>query len=786
MKQKNHSNDKQLAQEQTKLIRSLEGIGDILVFEAKRRSKNKTVLEGLKKISDIIKRLFSIQREDPDKFDKIVLSQELFNLFQEDKQEAQLRLAFDPTKYLICFSSALNQILRIHEEAIKSKNDEISRFAVYHLNWILAEVSQTQNNHLFVEQLLRSLAEGSRKAVEENDVSMYAASIHWYTDIIFNRLKQREGNFNLGYLELFDRYFFFSVRTIVTEEQTKLFQSLISSLVERVSIPSYLGEEIWNYGHLILYSDLEKYREVDKEHKIDERIIELDETQGDIDTQEKLENWIGRFNDLKTKIEPQLNSSQKDKAKEIEDEIIEFANSQFKYNNLLEIVFAIGAYCLFKQRMDYIRYLWEYKQPPDSDATWVGHDIIPSTIDGVIKFYFRKGLFERRFDFWEGHHGTRGYFRKYFLLLLLFVLHRIRKNQNGKYPEIENYNLPKLPVYRLSDLEHSSDEFVGISKELKTETDTLRMLGFNIDQLEELFSEKLVPFLSALKTKAQERIKSIERDEPISPQKVDEFKKQVVEAFTKSANFRIILKHFGLFEDRTLVEEVEGGERLGINIIDDKAAFFEEWYVSYSRWGENYGKQLAQAENLDLFGEIAAQCKEIKEDQLSRVLDGFADLSSVIMLGSRWLSLRYSGGKENFKPKWTVKSDAEMKGLVGWYLYKDREIPVYEVFHSGADQRILTINKSKFGKLIQQSPFNANEDRDLKKDIFYMNVQEVSRKQELLEEFTKNPPPWLLDKGDKEKQVEYLKGKVLIQIFERYEFSKDQEFEGYLMRVERK
>jgi len=436
--------------------------------------------------------------------------------------------------------------------------------------------------------------------------------------------------------------------------------------------------------------------------------------------------------------------------------------------------------------MDYIKYLWEYKQPPDSDASWVGHDIVPSTLDGVIKFYFRKSLFERRFDFWEDHHGTRGYFKKYFLLLLLSVLRGIRKNEIEKYPEIENYNLPKLSVYRLSDLEHSADEFAGISKELTKETETLRMLGFNTEQLEELFSKKLLPFLSMLKTKAQERIKSIERDEPISPKKVDEFKKRVVEGFDKSANIRIILRHLGLFEDRTLVEEREDQERLGINIIDDKAAFFEEWYISYSRWGESYGEQLAQAENRDLFETIAAQCKEIKQGELGSAFDSFVDLSSVIMLGSRGSSWRYLERKENFKPTWTVKSETEVKGLAGWYIYKDREIPVYEVFHGGVDQKILIINKSKLGKLIQYSPFNANEDKELRKDIFYMNVQEVTKKAELLEELIKNPPQWLLDKGDKEKQIEYLKGKVLIHIFERYEYSKDPEFEGYLTRIESK
>ena len=82
----------------------------------------------------------------------------------------------------------------------------------------------------------------------------------------------------------------------------------------------------------------------------------------------------------------------------MEGDIRDFVTAQFKYSNLTEVAFAIGAYCLFKQKPEYIRYLWEYKQPPDSDAGWIGSDITPNTIISVLQLYLGRGLIERKIN----------------------------------------------------------------------------------------------------------------------------------------------------------------------------------------------------------------------------------------------------------------------------------------------------------------------------------------------------------------------------------------------------
>jgi hypothetical protein len=780
MKQKNYLKNKDLILKQERFIQSLEGIGDILVFETKRRNKNKIVIASLKRIKNIIKDFLAIQKYDPDKFERLLLAQEFFDLYEKDEKEAKFRLAFDPYEYLISFSTAINQILRIHEAAIETKNVEISRSSIHNLKLILAEVAQTPKNDLFVEQLLKYLAGATRLAIENQDRSMYAASIHWYIDIVFNKLGQKDGDFDLSYLELFDKYFFSSVKYIISENQTSLFNALVSALVDGVHIPNYYSGEVWNYG-LVLHKDLQKYNQLDTKYGIEKRIKELADSQNDLYTKEKLESWLKKFDELKAIIEPNLNEKQRKEAKEIEEKIRNFAISQFKYQNLLEIIFAIGAYCLFKQRYDYIKYLWEYKQPPDSDAIWIGQDITLRTLDEVIQFYFRKGLFERKFDFWEGHHESEIYYKQYFLLLLARILQGIPADTEGRYSQIENFKLPDLHIYRLSDIEYSIDDFVKLAADLKQNANMLAKIGFDTTKLDEIFDAKLAPFLKKIKEEAIKQISAKHKSGNISQKKVEEFKKEVLKSFYDGANLReIFIKYFNAYEDKTKEKILDKKERFGINIVDDKASFFDEWHVHYVGWGKNYGHDLASGENSHLLEEIAKDCQEISKEDFEATLSKFKNPKDIVIFATNILLWQFFQNFKEFKPKWYRDVELlEVKGFGGWYDFNGQLIPVFETHHRNIEKQVLILNKNKIGKLIQLSPLNEGEDESLIKEIFYMNIQAFSENNDLMEQFIKKPPEWLKKIGDEQKQREHLQECVLIHIFERFEYNKPKDFEGY-------
>jgi len=766
-------------------MNSLDGIGDVLVVETKRRSKNKVVLQGLKRIENIIKTLFNIQKDDPDKFERLILAQEYYELHAKDEKDARFRLAYNPEKYLISFSTAVNQILRVHEAATEVKNFEISKYAVYHLNQLLADISQTAKNDLIVEQLLKYLAGVSRVAIENQDKSMYLASINWYINIVFGRYRQKESRFDLSYLGLFDRSFFDSVKYIVSENQTLLFKSLISSLVDDISIPSYNKGKIWKYGHLILGSNFDKYNQLEKEHKIENRIKELVNSENYLDTKEKCKEWIDKFEEIKNVLIPNFSNEQHKKASEIEIEIREYIDAQFKYNNLLEIVFSIGTYCLFKQKPEYIKYFWEYKQPHDCDASWIGHDIVPNTIDEAVKLYFKKGLLGREINFWEGHHGTEKYKKEYFLLLLSRLLQHVIKNDEGRYIEIENYKLPDLHIHKLSDLENAVNDLVKVAVELKLQNDYLRALGFDVTTLEELFDNKVIPFLNGLKLKAQERIKFIQGNQNLSNTKICMFKDNVLKGYIENSSLIKLLNYYKLYEDKT--NEIKEGKetKYGIFTVDVKGAFFDEWHVYYGNdWGTNYGSSLASSEKSFLYSKIANECEVINQSEFENILDRFDNISDILILITSGALHSFFERSNNFKSKWhkDVKQ-IKLDGFVGYYSYKENSIPVFETYYKELNDQILILNKSRFGTLVQYSPLYEGESLDLKKGNLFINVESLSENNDRMEEFIKKPPNWLKEKGDERIQRAYLQERVTIQISERFEYKKHEEFEGYVIKL---
>jgi len=551
---------------------------------------------------------------------------------------------------------------------------------------------------------------------------------------------------------------------IISENQTPLFERLVSSLVDGVHIFPYDRGKIWEFGHIVLRSNLKKYNELDKRHNVENKLKELANSQNGLHTKEKLNGWLKKFDEFKKILEPHFDQQQEQEAKKLEMDIIEYVNSQFKYNNLLKTVFAIGGYCLFKKKPEYIRYLWEYKQPPDSDALWTGHDIVPNTINGLINLYFKKGFSKGEFDFWEGHHGSEIYYKQYFLLLLARTLRALKRE------EIENYNLSKLNIHLLSGLEYSIDEFVQIAKNLKEQTEILDKIGFNTARLDELFDNRLLPFLKSLKTKAQEEIKSLQRKQCISSKRVSEFKAQVLKGFNESTIIRNIFKHYKLYKDRTNEKWEGSSRRFGINRVDSKGAFFDEWYVDYGKWGVYYGRDLASGENLDLLNQITANCKEIKESQFEQTLGKFNNLSDIIIFATKETLYSFFGNSKNFLPKWHKNSpQLDLKSFEGWYLFKGLHIPIFEIPHRIGKQ-IFILNKLKLGTLLQYSPLNKGESNELKKDIFYMNVQVFSENQELMDKFIQEPPEWLNRIGSEEKQKQYLCERVLISIFERFAY----------------
>lgn len=288
--------------------------------------------------------------------------------------------------------------------------------------------------------------------------------------------------------------------------------------------------------------------------------------------------------------------------------------------------------------------------------------------------------------------------------------------------------------------------------------------------------------LRKAKQRQEEAENELKRSAKISAEKVDEFKQQVIKGFYESAVIRDIFKNYKIYYDKTKKTYIDKLTRYGVKVVDDKAAFFEDWHVHYVDWERHYGKNLAFGEDSDLIEKISNQCIEVKD--IEPILNKFDNVSDIIIIAIGMESYWHFSNSANFRPEW-YKDIPQLKvnGFMGWYVHNNKNIPIFKVYNIYVDNKILILNKSKLGMLIQYSPLNKEESSEFKKDIFCMNIQSFSENEELIGELIEEQPEWLKKIGDKEAQIKHLETQVLISIFERFEYKKAKDFEGYILKL---
>lgn len=338
-----------------------------------------------------------------------------------------------------------------------------------------------------------------------------------------------------------------------------------------------------------------------------------------------------------------------------------------------------------------------------------------------------------------------------------------------------------LPFDRqLSYLAEDNSRLMMVLKDMETNKDKWNSV-LNEQEIDKLDVMKII--LKNIKKKQDEKDRKIVINKSISQIKIEEFKKEVIDIFYKNASIREILMHYNLYLNKLNTKKTDM-QRLGINRIDDKEAFFDDWHIGYQGCGAGYGRDLAFGENLDLFRKIIKSCKKIDIEDFNEKINNIKNMEEMIIIADIHSVSSFFHGNKNYVPSYhknCPKKDINL--FKGIYRTKKSDIRIYEVFLRKINNNILLLNYEKLGKLIQLTPLGKDDDESNITDIFYISIKAFSENFNILEKFIKNPPKWLEDIGNEVEQRKYLIQKVLVHIFERYEFTIDREFEGYLFKV---
>jgi len=776
-----------ISKSQEEYINSIEAIYAYLFYEVRKKTRNEFVKTSLDRLKNLITKLLDISQHNPQKFDDLILTQEFKDLYNhsKDKDEARFQLSYNKEQYLTPFYKPIEKLINIHQTSIDYNNLEISSYASEILYHLLRHLSQVKNMHIFVDQLLNAIYKMSNYAINKNDPSMYLTAVNWYIDIVFMDSYDDKMLFNIQYLDNFDEYFIRSIKNIINREISPLYEALISYLITgfyRLHYPDY---QIMSFEKSLLETNYDSFNKLDKYYNLHKRMIDLEIGYSSIINKENLKKWLDDFEDYASIYEKIYRDLDIDNFQNIKSVIINNAYYKYKYNNLMVIAFLIGPYCIFKNRYDYIKYLWEYNQPPDSDATWASDHIIPKTPTELIDMYFNKMSRDKYELFKEDRHGITKYIKQYFILLLMQYL-RFSFEWINQPSGLANFNLNDYDSYTLSDISHQADELKQTAQSLKLQNKLFEELNFEINEAHKLLDEDINHFLDNLKKMAIEKIENYKVNFSASPKKIEEVKKKTIEEFYQNASIRILLDRYDCIENNCTIPYVGILGRRGINGVYDKEAFFDEWYVNYSLGGYRFGLDLAAIENNYLRKILSGSCENLDYKKIVDVLEQFDELDNVVIIALNIFSRRFFDDDINFQPNWKLEPNdiIDIGTFEGFYKFKEHKIPVFRIFDNIKLKSVAIINLKKSLILKQYSPLNIDDDNCLQKAIFYMSVKAFSEDKKLLDEFLENPQPWLSEKGDREEQRKYLLKKVLIQFYERLDLVKLPTFQGYIMNTE--
>lgn len=747
-------------QSQEQFIQSVEGIGEILAA-AVGLKKTAVVRSGLKQLNELFDAIQELRIKDINQFEKLILTEDILSRAEKDPEAARFELHYNPSKHAIGLQVLIDQFLKVHKAAIATQHDEASRYSIYHLNDVLAKATIQTGNGLIVRQILNALSEAAQLAMKMGDRSMYAAGVHWYTDTLFTLRRNPEKRFELEYLQIFNDRFFQIACFAIKNRHNHFFSGLVSSLVDGIMPDMNWEEAFWAVARF----DVTKDSDFDP-NLYSQRISKLLTDGYSEELQGKLFLVVDEISSLVKK-----NAKKSIVDAEFLPALQSLKNSlseRIKYDELIRLGLAIGAYCVSQEAEEQLVSLWEYKQPDDADAHYVGHDIIPSGLNRIFSLFYSGQVIYRDYEFHDGHHGTRIYFDRYLVLLLA---RNAKRNNDDRLNYINN----PLILHRIWD---STDHLQQYAREMSS-TDIWRgVLKSNGGDL----LEKVISQLSKAKESSKSHLDEYVVKTPIAESKLSEFQQNFIEEFESENISRKLLAKYGIY---TACPEIQAASApnsttRGIKEVANKEPFLRDWYSTYMDTGKPYGRRFAITET-EYLAEKLLQTIPCLLPQPNIAPTGFLDSlhsavryleksghEATVILSSYDVETN-SGFRDSpdYIPQWDANCPkSDIRGYAGCLKHENRLIPIFWV-GSSLKKIACVLDLKKIGEWFQYSPIESAEDIPFKHNDFYLRIESFGQSEKALTDILDQNPPWLKNHQDPRG---YLLRNVLLTVRESFEY----------------
>ena len=464
-----------------------------------------------------------------------------------------------------------------------------------------------------------------------------------------------------------------------------------------------------------------------------------------------------------------------------------------------EVVYGLSSWVLFKYHTDP-----ELKDYFDAIKVY-----LPSDIEDLTKLFLAVHTFEKvesfGWDNWE-REGREDIFELHTLAKLeaLYAVQGLILLASKTTDQIKDIALEYNRG--LANLAGGSRDLFEIFAEIETSSTGWAPL------LDEEAIKRTADFkrlLEDMKEKQERADLERRREGRISDDRVEEFKKGVTESFNESDGIRNILKFYGLYKDNSDgVSLKDNIERIGIKTFFDKSPFLDEGIepniiVPNVESGFGFGDSLIRGENSKIVEIIKDKLEEREEntkivgiiknkleergENLKKILRPINDLEDIIIIGlngAAWKLLKQAWESgEYLQSRQLGNKDGKPNEQIGQYEFEKAKIPVYEIYDNTKEGGVMILHTKSLGRLIQRTPLETGQGTNAD-HILHISVKESTEDSEEMKRFKNNPPDWFKQIGSEEEQNYYLQERVLIEVFEQFEFVLDENFRGFYLKVE--
>lgn len=202
------------------------------------------------------------------------------------------------------------------------------------------------------------------------------------------------------------------------------------------------------------------------------------------------------------------------KKKDTFGELRGFIKKRFTNNSISLIVAMIGSYCLFMKQYKFVKVIFEYNQPKESNIQFINKDISPDNVDVLLKWMNDYYLFQGTYlNLWDDHNDGGYWFYQYVSLLF----YKLYENKNGRQMSVsyvvknkQELEVDKFNLDRMKDNINTIDSKIIVS------------CGLSIDTRLAVIEE-----IHKLKEELNQYEKTVIQEQTLDANKVSIFKDQV-------------------------------------------------------------------------------------------------------------------------------------------------------------------------------------------------------------------------------------------------------------------